>query len=402
MSGVTALGNTADEIFEKLLSGVNATRRIGAWDAIEGLNTKLAAPIENLVIPKYPRKKIRGMGKVAKMATVATENALIDAGLIDNIDVLSNGMMGVAYGFCTGSTEPVSKLLSILTEQKIKGITATTYIQGMSHTCAVNLSLFFGTTGRLIPTSSACTSSSQAIGYAYESIKFGMQDVMIAGGAEELCPSQAVIFDTLFATSQMNDNPELTPRPFDSERDGLVIGEGAVTLILESLDHALSRGATIYAEVAGFGTNCDAKHLTQPSTETMKRAMQLALDDANITPDKIKYVNAHGTSTDIGDISETIATANLFGESTSISSLKGYFGHTLGASGSLESWLTIEMMNRGILIPNINLNKVDDRCAKLDYLKEPKKTSSEYVMSNNFAFGGVNRSLIFKKINTGS
>jgi 3-oxoacyl-[acyl-carrier-protein] synthase II len=400
MSGVTALGNTANEIFEKMLSGVNATRRIDEWDAIDGLNTRLAAPIENLVIPKYPRKKIRGMGKVAKMATVATENALIDAGLIDNIDVLSNGMMGVAYGSCTGSTEPVSKLLSILTEQKIKGITATTYIQGMSHTCAVNLSLFFGTTGRLIPTSSACTSSSQAIGYAYESIKFGMQDVMIAGGAEELCPSQVAIFDTLFATSQMNDSPELTPRPFDSDRDGLVIGEGAATLILESLEHATARGAKIYAEVAGYGTYCDAYHLTQPSTETMKRAMQLALDDANITPDKIKYVNAHGTSTDIGDISETIATAELFGKDTSISSLKGYFGHTLGASGSLESWLTIEMMNRGVLIPNINLNNVDERCAKLDYLKEAKKTSTEYIMSNNFAFGGVNTSLIFKKINT--
>ena len=282
MAGVTALGNTADEIFENMLAGKTATTIMHEWTDIDGLNTKLGAPILNFQTPDYPRKKIRGMGRVAKLATVATENALYDAGLLNNTEILTNGRTGVSYGSCSGSPEPLGELSSIMTERCVKNINATTYIKGMSHTCAVNIALFFGLTGRLIPTSSACTSSSQAIGYAYESIKFGIQDVMIAGGAEELCPSQVAIFDTLFATSQMNENPELAPRPFDKDRDGLVIGEGGVTLILESLEHAQNRGAKIYAEIVGFGTNCDAVHVTQPTAEKMKIALELALNDANI------------------------------------------------------------------------------------------------------------------------
>ncbi|MBK2008984.1 beta-ketoacyl-ACP synthase, partial [Francisella orientalis] len=219
----------------------------------------------------------------------------------------------------------------------------------------------------------------------------------VAGGAEELCVSQVAIFDTLFATSQMNDTPSFAPKPFDRDRDGLVIGEGSATLILESLGHAQQRGAKIYAEVVGYGTNCDAEHVTQPTTEKMQIALKLALDDAQITPDMIGYVNAHGTSTEVGDIAESIATREVFGRDISISSLKGYFGHTLGASGSLEAWLTIEMMNRGVFIPNVNLQNVDPRCASLDYLVDKQNIETEYVMTNNFAFGGVNTSLIFKK-----
>lgn len=396
MSGVTALGSDADTIFESLLAGKVATKRM-PWDDIQGLNTKLAAPVTDFKMPNYPRKKIRGMGMVSKLATVATSQALADADLLDKIDILTSGRTGVAYGSCSGSPQPLSDLLMILTDKKIGNVNATTYIKGMSHTCAVNIALFFGLTGRLIPTSSACTSSSQAIGYAYEAIKYGMQDVMVAGGAEELCVSQVAIFDTLFATSQMNDTPSLAPKPFDRDRDGLVIGEGSATLILESLEHAQQRGAKIYAEVVGYGTNCDAEHVTQPTAEKMQIALKLALEDAQITPDMIGYVNAHGTSTEVGDIAESIATREVFGRDISISSLKGYFGHTLGASGALEAWLTIEMMNRGVFIPNMNLQNVDPRCASLDYLVDKQNIETEYVMTNNFAFGGVNTSLIFKK-----
>ncbi len=399
ISGVTALGNTADDIFTNMLARKTATRFIPEFAEIDGLNTKLGCPVENFQEPDYPRKKTRGMGRVAKFATVATENALEQAGLLDEKELLSSGSVGVAYGSCSGSPAPLGELSSIMTEKCVKNINATTYIKGMSHTCAVNIALFFGLTGRLIPTSSACTSSSQAVGYAYEAIKYGMQDVMIAGGAEELCPSQVAIFDTLFATSQMNDNPELAPRPFDRDRDGLVIGEGAVTLVLESLEHAQNRGANIIAEIVGFGTNCDAVHVTQPTAEKMKNSLELALKDANITADKIGYVNAHGTATDRGDIAESNATAMVFDKTIPVSSLKGYFGHTLGACGALESWLSIEMMNRGLLIPNANLNNIDENCAKLGYLKEYKEIKTDYVMSNNFAFGGVNTSLIFKKYN---
>lgn len=255
----------------------------------------------------------------------------------------------------------------------------------------------FGLTGRVIPTSSACTSSSQAVGYAYEAIKHGYQKVMLAGGAEELCPSQVTIFDTLFATSQQNDAPQTTPRPFDQARDGLVIGEGACTLVLEEYEHAKARGAKIYAEVIGFGTNCDAKHITQPTAQKMVEALKLAMTDAKVNAHDIGYICAHGTATDRGDIAESEATFTLFGDKTPVSSLKGNFGHTLGACGALESWLSIMMMKEGIFMPTANLQKVDASCADLNYIiKNPKKLKTEIVMSNNFAFGGINTSLIFK------
>ncbi|MFC4891667.1 beta-ketoacyl-ACP synthase [Pseudofrancisella aestuarii] len=398
MAGVTALGNTADDIFTAIQQGKTATRNIAQWHNIKGLNTQLGAPIENFNIPEhYTRKQTRGMGRVAKFATVATENALKDANLLDQEDLLNSGNVGVAYGSCSGSTKPLAELTSILIDNSVNNVNATTYIKGMSHTCAVNIALFFGLTGRLIPTSSACTSSSQAIGYAYEAIKYGLQDIMIAGGAEELCPSQVAVFDTLYATSQMNEHPELTPRPFDRDRDGLVLGEGGVTLILESLEHAKQRGANIYAELVGFGTNCDAVHVTQPTAEKMQKALELALKNANLNADDIGYINAHGTATERGDIAESQATANIFGPNTPISSLKGYFGHTLGACGALESWLSIEMMRKGMLLSNANLQNIDPKCSPLNYLQSSVNLNVDYIMSNNFAFGGVNTSLIFKK-----
>ena len=177
-----------------------------------------------------------------------------------------------------------------------------------------------------------------------------------------------------------------------------MIGEGAGCLILEELEHAQQRGATIYAELVGFGTNSDGCHVTQPNSETMKIAMQLALDDAGLQPSDIGYINAHGTGTAQGDIAESQATMQVFGKHTPISSLKSYMGHTLGACGALEAWISIEMMREGWFAPTINLEQVDPQCAELDYiLREGRNIACDYVMSNNFAFGGINTSLIFKK-----
>jgi 3-oxoacyl-[acyl-carrier-protein] synthase II len=260
------------------------------------------------------------------------------------------------------------------------------------------MGVFLGVTGRVITTSSACTSGSQGIGYAYEAIRSGRQRAMIAGGAEELCPTEAAVFDTLFATSVRNDAPDTTPSPFDADRDGLVIGEGAATLILEDLEHALARGASIYAEIVGFGTNSDGCHVTQPNPDTMKIAMELALADADLPPSAISYINAHGTGTQHGDVAESQATAQVFGHNMPISSLKSYMGHTLGACGALEAWASIEMMREGWFAPTINLKRLDPACAELDYITETgRNLECEYVMSNNFAFGGINTSLIFKK-----
>ncbi|RYZ80782.1 MAG: beta-ketoacyl-ACP synthase, partial [Moraxellaceae bacterium] len=277
-------------------------------------------------------------------------------------------------------------------------INATTYIRMMSHTSAVNMTVYFGLKGLTLPTSSACTSGSMAIGQAYEAIKYGKQTVMIAGGAEELSAAGAAVFDVLLATSGMNDQPEKSPRPFDANRDGLVIGEGAGCLILEEYEHAKQRGAKIYAEILGYASNTDGQHVTKPDSERMGRCMQMALKDAKLEASQIDYVNAHGTSTDQGDIAESQATARILGHKP-ISSLKSYFGHTLGACGAIEAWLGIEMMQRGQLIPTLNLDKIDPQCGDLDYITQQVRASdTNIMMSNNFAFGGINTSLIFKRI----
>ena len=277
-------------------------------------------------------------------------------------------------------------------------ISATTYIKMMPQTCAANISVFYGLTGRLITTNTACTSGSMSIGYAFENIRNGQQDIMLAGGAEELSPADSGVFDVLFSTSTMNDTPELTPRAYDKNRDGLVIGEGAGTLILEEYEHAMARGARIYAEVVGYGTNTDGTHITQPNKNTMRKAMELALESAGITPDQVGYVNTHGTATMAGDIAESHATYEVFGNKVPVSTIKNYIGHTLGACGAIEAWSSINMMNEGWFAPNINLTEPDPNCAPLDYIMgDGREAKVDYVMSNNFAFGGINTSLIFKR-----
>ena len=398
MKGVTAFGNSWQQISERLQQGRNAVRHMDEWLQFQGLNTHLAAPIDDFILPEhYTRKRIRSMGRVALLSTRATELALEQAGLI-GAAVLTSGDTGIAFGSSTGSTGPVCDFATMILEKNTNNITGTTYVQMMPHTTAVNAGLFFGLRGRVIPTSSACTSGSQAIGYAYEAIRHGYQKVMVAGGAEELCPSEAAVFDTLFATSQQNNTPELSPRPFDKQRDGLVIGEGAGALILESLEHAQARGAHIYGEVVGFATNCDASHITQPQQETMQICMAQALQQAAIPPSAIGYISAHGTATDRGDIAESHATAAVFGNNTPISSLKSYFGHTLGACGALEAWMSLEMMNEGRFVPTINLTEPDPACGDLDYLMgQSRNIDTEYIQSNNFAFGGINTSLVFRR-----
>ena len=397
MSGISCMGADWTTISESLRAEKNFVRVMPEWDRFAGLNTRLASPISDFSVPpEYPRKNIRSMGRVSLLATVATNAALSDAGLLDH-PALSDGRTGIAYGSSAGSTKPMNAFGQMLSHGDCSGLTATSYIQMMAHTTAVNVSLFFSIRGRVHTTSSACTSGSQGIGYAYEAIKFGKQKIMVAGGAEELCPTQAAVFDILYATSQRNDRPDLTPRPFDADRDGLVIGEGAGTLILEDLEHATARGAPIYAEIVGFGTNCDAQHVTQPSADTMQRALSLALDDADIPAAEIGYVSAHGTATERGDIAESIATERVFKRPVPISSLKSYIGHTMGACGALEAWLTIEMMRNDWYAPTINLDHIDDKCADLDYIQLGRSMNTEFVMSNNFAFGGINTSLIFRR-----
>ena len=396
----SALGIQWNEIFLRLKSKKNCVVVMEDWKRFEQMNTRLAAPILQ-PLPEMPRKKVRGMGRVAQLSLLATQDALKLAGICENDSIpeeLKLGRMGVAYGSSAGNVDALLDFYSMLIDGNSSKIAATTYIRMMPQTCAVNLGVYYGLTGRILTTNTACTSGSMSIGLAYEAIKNNQQDVMLAGGAEELSPADSAVFDTLFAASTKNDTPELTPCAYDKNRDGLVVGEGAATLILEELEHARSRNAPIFAEIVGFGTNSDGKHVTQPNSETMAQAMELALKDANISPDKIAYINMHGTATTTGDIAETAAVSKVLGNGIPVSTLKNYTGHTLGACGSIEAWVSINMMKEGWFCPNLNLMEVDPNCAPLDYITgDGREIDAEYIMSNNFAFGGINTSLIFKK-----
>ena len=399
MAGLCPLGRTWPDVRDNLRAGTSGVRVVPDLGDYDGLRTRLAATVDGFSPPAhYPRKKVRTMGRVSLLATRASELALEDAGLLGS-PLLTDGSAGIAYGSTTGSPTAMEVYArTFYGNHTVKGIAATEYPQFMSHTCAANLAQFFGVRGRIVPTCSACTAGSQGIGYGYEAIEHGHQLIMITGGAEEFHAINVAVFDILFATSTRHDDPARTPRPFDLHRDGLVVGEGAGTLILEELDHALARGARIHAEVVGYGTNCDGHHMTNPDTEGMRTVMELALAHARLRPSDIGYVNAHATGTKLGDIAESVATHHVFGASVPVSSLKGHLGHTLGACGALEAWISLHMLREGWLAPTLNLDQIDPRCGVLDYVQgEPRVCSIDYVMSNNFAFGGVNTSLIFRR-----
>ncbi len=397
-AGISPIGSDWASIQKRLQEMKNGIARMNDWDQYDELNTRLGAPLPDFEMPPhYRRKDLRSMGRVAQLAVRASELALEDAGMLGD-EALKNGLTGVAFGSSTGDTPATLNFAGMLLNGPSGNLNANSYLRMMSHTSPVNIGVYFGLQGRVYTTSSACTSGSQGIGYAFEAIRNGQQDMMIAGGCEALCPTEAAVFDTLYATSVRNDEPHLSPRPFDRDRDGLVIGEGAGSLILEALEHAQARGAGIVAELVGFGTNSDGSHVTQPLTETMETVMRLSLQNAQLSADAIGYVSAHGTATSRGDIAESQATARVFGNNKPISAFKSFTGHTLGACGALEAWIAIEMMNSDWFHATVNLDNVDPDCGDLDYIMhQGRHIETEYVMSNNFAFGGINTSLIFKR-----
>lgn len=398
---ISAFGNSWEECRKGFLSQQNAVEFMENYKNNGNLLTYLAAPIKNYQHPsEWGRKEMRSMGLVSKYSVHAAKLALEHAGFLQDgvLDpYVQNGSMGVAGGSSTGSTDAILSMAKLFLNEQ-SDCNANTYVKMMPHTIVANIAIFFGLKGRILPTSSACTSGSHAIGYAYESIKYGKIPMMLAGGGEELCMSETYVFDSLYATSTQNETPKATPCPFDANRDGLVLGEGACFLVLENQESVLKRGVKPIAEIVGFGSTCDGTHITRPQSQTMKDAMKFALQDASIAPDQIGYINAHATATKHGDIQESLATHQIFGENVAISSLKSYLGHTLGACGAMESLFSIMMMNEEMFYPTINLKEIDPHCAKLNYLQNITSLECEYVMNNNFAFGGINTSLIFKKI----
>jgi 3-oxoacyl-[acyl-carrier-protein] synthase II len=398
MGGITAFGDSWESVEQALRAGRSGVRYMQEWDRFDDMGTRLGAPCDQFQPPAHwTRKQLRGMGRVSHLAVRAAELALADAGLTGSA-LLTDGQMGVACGSCIGSTPDVIDFARMVIEGDGSRVNANSYIRMMPHTAVANVGMFFGLTGRVIPTSSACTSGSQAIGYAFEAIQHGHQTRMLAGGAEELCPTQAKAFDTLYATSQRNTEPTRSPRPYDADRDGLVVGEGAGMLVLEELEAATARGARIHAEILGYATNSDGAHATRPEERTMRAVMETALSNARLDATAVGYVNGHGTATPQGDIAESRATSGVFGAGMPISSQKSFLGHTLGACGALEAWFSIEMMKRRWFPPTLNLETVDAECGALDYIRGAgRELDVDVVMSNNFAFGGINTSLVIKR-----
>lgn len=399
IGAISPVGSTFDATWDGVQAGQRGVKIIPEWRDLTGVRTQIAAPSAPFSLPEhYTRKRVRSMSRAGVMAVRASEMALEDAGLVGD-PILLSGDAGVAYGSCLAGSDMMLDIASHCLNRDARGMQASAFTQAMSHSCAANVSIFFGLRGRIIPTSSACTSASQGIGYAVESIRSGSQKVMVAGGSEELSTALLFLFDSMYATSPCKDEELLAPRPFDAARDGLAIGEGACTLILEERSFAEARGARIYAEVVGFGTNSDGTHITAPTPETMRAAVALSLRDAHLEPEQMGFVHAHATGTTLGDVAEAAAITPLFGDRVPVGALKSYLGHTLGACGALEAALTIRMMREESFLPIANLSNPDPACGGLDLIRdEPRSYSCEFVMSNNFAFGGVNTSLIFKRM----
>ena len=391
------LGNSYDELYESLRDSKCGISYVKEWDEIANLNTKVAGVVKGLDFKAIPRKFRRSMGRVAQLSAISTSQAIKDSGLTQ--EQLSSKKCGLAFGSTMGGNETMFEYVpEVKQNMSFRGQNSMAFLKMMSHTVAANLAQMFEIKGRNIPTCSACTSSSQAVGAGYESVKYGMSDIMICGGSEEHHYLSAGVFDVMgAATSKYNDTPEQSSRPFDKSRDGLVVSEGSGALVLEELEHALARGAKIYGEVIGYATSCDGSHITTPSKEGMEHVMRSSLEDANIEPNVVEYINAHATATARGDIAESHATHAVFGSETPVSSTKGHMGHLLGGCGAVESIICLITLNKSFLPRTLNFKNLDEECASINVLGENIEKESDIVMSNNFAFGGINTSLIFKK-----
>lgn len=396
---VAPLGDDLDTFMTRLYKGDSSIVRVPEWENDSGLATRVGSIVPHFDGKNIPRTQRRSMSRVSMLAVTATGKAIRDADLSE--EIVKNERTGIAYGSTMGGTSAIEHYYRnvLTTNSYCEGTTSTTFLQIMSHTCAANIAIAFGIQGRVVASCVACAASTQAIGFGYEAIRHGLMDRMICGGAEELHVAVAGVFDVLRATSvKYNDRPQLTPKPFSKDRDGIVVGEGAGTVVLEDMEQARARGARIYGEVRGFFTNTDSNHMTNPSVDGMEKVMKGALRDAGLSPSDVDYVNAHGTATTIGDIAESRAIERVVGRDVPVSSLKGHFGHLMGACGVVESIACLGMMRDGQLVPTLHLNEVDAECAPVAYLKDrPRPSAARTILKNSFAFGGINASLVITK-----
>lgn len=395
---VTPLGVGVKALMEGLASGRNAVQRMNGWEIYQGLRSLVGAPAPLENEKEIPRQQRRSMGRMSLFAAQAARQAELDSGL--PAETVQGDRCGCVTGSTMGSAGSINDTFeTMLPDRDLSLLTSTKFFQCVSHTTAMNISQVLGIRGMVLSTAAACASGLQAVGTAADLIRSGRQDVVFCGGAEELHPTVTGSFDILFATStQYNDSPEQTPRPFDKSRDGLVCGEGAGLLVLEEYEHAKARGAKIVGEVCGYSTCASGSHISQSDSDSMIRCMRAALDEAQLNPEQIDYISAHATATEHGDEKEVEAVRTVFGSQVPVSSLKGNLAHTLGASGAIELIASLNMMEQGILYPTHNLSEIDPACAGVDHLLEAREKPISAFLKNSFAFGGINAALVCKKV----
>jgi len=395
---VSPFGNGVPALMKGIEEGRSAVQRMEGWDEYIGLQSLVGAPVEMQNEKLIPRQKRRSMGRMSIFSAQAADEALADAGITLAQEDLWR--VGCVIGSTMGSAKSINDAFEIMLPHKdLSGLNSTMFFQCMSHTAAVNVAQYLGLNGSIMATAAACASALHALGTGYDLIRLGRQDMILCGGAEELHPTVTGSFDILFATStKYNDSPHKTPRPFDKDRDGLVCGEGSGIVVLEDYEHAVRRKARVYAEVVGYSTTANGSHVSQSNKESMVACMRQALGDAGVQLENIDYINAHATATLQGDQEEAEAIRDIFGASVPVSSLKGYIGHTLGASGAIELAATLKMMERGVIYPTMNLEIVSRECEGIHHVMQPLKKQVKTVLKNGFAFGGINAALVCRKI----
>lgn len=398
---ITPLGNDVGSVWSNLLEGVSGVGPITLFDTSE-FSSKIAAEVKDFDAERYmDRKMARNVGRYIRFALGASRQALESAGL--NPRDMDPDAVGVIISTGIGGMEEIEKGKQALMERGVRRISPFMVPMMIPDMAAGVVAMETGAGGLNYSIVSACASSSHGIGEAAEVIKRGDATAMLVGGSEAtITPLTMGAFCQIKAVSERNDEPERACRPFDAGRDGFVMGEGAVMLVLEEWEHARKRGAQILAEIVGYGASADMYHFVAPHPEGQgaARAMKAALRKAGLDPSKIGYINAHGTSTKIGDIAETKAIKEVFGDhahKVAISSTKSMHGHLLGGAGAMEAAATILALRDGMLPPTINLENPDPEC-DLDYVpNQARKADVEYAMSNSFGFGGHNATLVLRR-----
>jgi 3-oxoacyl-[acyl-carrier-protein] synthase II len=400
-SAITPIGYGKDTIIDNLTNGVSGVKPLRGDGLFSSyIHSKVFGTVDYEIEYEFSRKYRKTLGPVSYYACQVAGDVIKQAGLSE--DYLSSGKVGVAFGSTHGSPTVQRGIYEAFFKPAKKGyasINASDYLKSMVHTTAVNITRMYGITGRVISSCTACTTGSQSIGYGYETIKYGMQDAMICGSADEYDTTTVAVFDNLLACSTaFNDNPGETPRPFDEKRDGLVVGEGAGAVLLEEYESAKKRGANILAEVIGFSCSNNGGDLILPNLEGVKQTIRLGLENAKLNSEDVDFLSAHATATRMGDIIEAQAIGSSFGDKLPVSALKSYMGHTMSSCGAIETIFTLYMMEKGIIFPTLNLNEVDKRCDMINHVMEIKEEKINITAIENFAFGGVNTILFLKKL----